>query len=272
QIEESPRIARLVFPCSDSKLCQDDLLLDQAVYLLVPDGAFHTFIRKARPFVDILGASGAVEFRTLSLNQLITSTTPGSCPEPYLNLFRLQTQQLQLGQIGLAAAQSLNVDRSAGGATFVDLQVQKQTKSGSAGDKAPQNVTNSTAPQADSQGRIDAHHQSPEQQPGFTQIPQLPVSTAPATTEDNTNRGAQAKAPAPEQHKNFVGGGFEYRPGQGVRGFALYQRSQLFAPQDSFSAKVGGQGSVLGSMNYFVDYLFFRKLHRRLSLQLTGSS
>jgi hemolysin secretion/activation protein ShlB/FhaC/HecB len=272
EVEESPRIARIVFPCSESQLCQDADLLDQAVYLLLPDRAFRAFIRKGRPFVDIMGDSGKAEFKTVVIQQLITDSKPGSCPEPYLNLFRLQTQQLQLGQIGLAVAQSLNVDRSAGGTTFVDLHVQKTTKSGAAGGKAPENVTKSGAPQADSQGMINAHQQAPEQQPGLTPITQLPNSTTPATTEDNANRAAKAPGWEPAERKNFVGGGFEYRPGQGVRVFALYQRSQLFSPQDSFSAKVGGQGSALGTVNYFVDYLFFRKLHRRLSLQLTGSS
>lgn len=274
EIEESPRIARIIFPCSESQLCKDADLLDQAVYLLFPDGAFRAFIKKGRPFVDIMGDSGTAEFKTVVINQLITNSKPGSCPEPYLNLFRLQTQQLQLAQIGLAVAQSLNVDRSAGGSTFVDLHVQKTTTSGAAGDKAPENVTKSGAPQADNQGLINAHQQAPEQQPGLTPIPQLPRDTTPATSEDNANRAAGAKAPGwkPVQRKNFVGGGFEYRPGQGIRAFALYQRSQLFSAQDSFSAKVGGQGSVLGSANYFVDYLFFGKLHRRLSLQLTGSS
>ena len=272
EIEESPRIARIVFPCSESQLCQDADLLDQAVYLLLPDNAFRAFIRKGRSFVDIMGDSGKAEFKTVVIKQLITSSKPGSCPEPYLNLLRLQTQQLQLGEIGLAVAQSLNVDRSAGGTTFVDLHVQKTTKSGAAGDKAPENVTKSGAPQANSQGMINAHQQAPEQQPGLTPIPQLPNSTTPATTEDNTNRAAKAPGWEPAERRNFVGGGFEYHPGQGVRLFGLYQRSQLFSPQDSFSAKLGGQGGVLGSVNYFADYLFFRKLHRRLSLQLTGSS
>jgi hypothetical protein len=272
EVEESPRIARVVFPCSESELCQDADLLDQAVYLLVPDRVFRAFIRKGRPFVDIMDNSGKAEFKTVVIRELITDSKPGSCPEPYLNLFRLQTQQLQLTQIGLAVAQSLNVDRSTEGTTFVDLQVQKTTKSGAAGDKSPENVTRSGAPQADNQGMINAHQQAPDQQPGLTPISQLPSSTTPASSEDNANRDAKAPGWEPAQRKNYVGGGFEYRPGQGVRVFALYQRSQLFGPNDSFSAKLGGQGSVLGSLNYFVDYLFFGKLHRRLSLQLTGSS
>lgn len=272
EIEESPRIARIVFPCSESQLCQDADLLDQAVYLLVPDGAFRAFIKKSRPFVDILDGAGKAEFKTVVINQLITGSKPNSCPEPYLNLFSLQTEQLQLGQIGLAVAQSLNVDRSAGGTTFVDLSVQKTTPSGAAGKKSPENVTKSGAAQADNQGMINAHGQTPEQQPGLTPISQLPNSSTPATTEDNTNPGAKPPGWKPAERKNFVGGGFEYHPGQGIRGFALYQRSQVFSPQDSFSAKIGGQSGVLGSANYFVDYLFFSRLHRRLSLQLTGSS
>jgi hemolysin activation/secretion protein len=54
--------------------------------------------------------------------------------------------------------------------------------------------------------------------------------------------------------------------------FSLYQRSQLFSDQDSFSAKVGGNSGALASFNYFADYVLFGKLHRRLSIRLNGGS
>jgi hypothetical protein len=274
EIEESPRITRIVFPCSATQLCSQPDLLDQAVYLLLPDPAFRAFIRKGRPFADILDASGKPEFKTLQLPDLLASAAPGSCPEPYLNLLKLQTQQLQLGQIGLAVAQAVNVDRSAGGVTFVDLQVQKTTNSGAAGSKTPENVTRTGAPGASQQGFINPHEQAPERQPGFTPIPQLPRNSAPSTTADNLSRPENKKDVGwePDERKNFVGGGFQYRPGQNVRLFALYQRSQLFTSDDSLSVQAGGNGSALGSVNYFVDYLFFGALHRRLSLQMTAGS
>ena len=81
----------------------------------------------------------------------------------------------------------------------------------------------------------------------------------------------------PKDKKRYVGGGFEYQPEQGVKFFALGQVSRLpLVPGavNNLSVKVGGFGDagVLGNANYFADYIFFNKLHRRMSVQFTVSS
>jgi hypothetical protein len=191
-----------------------------------------------------------------------------ACPEPYLNIFKLQGQQMALAQIGMAVGQVVNASRSAGEVTYVDLQVQKMSGSGAAARKSPENVVEHPTPTASPEGLIDANHQDFEKQPLVNPVPQL-AGTSETGVPAGPLNGAGWE---PKERKNYVGAGFEYRPGQGVRTFAIYQRSHLFTRTDDFSVKFGGQSNALGGINYFVDYLFFGSLHRRLSIRLTAGS
>ncbi|HVQ36778.1 MAG TPA: BamA/TamA family outer membrane protein, partial [Pyrinomonadaceae bacterium] len=85
---------------------------------------------------------------------------------------------------------------------------------------------------------------------------------------------SEKPAAALKQKKNYIGGGFEYRPGQGIRLFGLGQRSHLTFPLQggSLSATGGVEGDGIGSVNYFADYILFGRLHRRVSLQLNIGS
>jgi hypothetical protein len=270
QIEESPHIARVVFDCSAGNICNSPEAMAEALYILLPDSAFRSFISKGQQVGGGDSFSSSSGFKAVTLSDLIQASGASTCPEPYLNLFKLQGQQLELAQLGMVVSQSINAARSTGDVTYVDLQVQKMIDSGGASGQSPENVIQHPTPTTTPQGLIDPHQQAFEQQPGFTPVPQLQSGSnvaAPATGGSGTGHGWDAK-----ERNNYVGGGFEYRPGQGVSGYALFQRSRLVGDNDSASIKIGGQNSVLSSINYFADYLFFDALHRRLSLRLTAAS
>ncbi|PYP89963.1 MAG: hypothetical protein DMF61_01815 [Blastocatellia bacterium AA13] len=282
-IQESPRITRIVFSCTGSDLCDNRTLMEEALYLLLPDDAFRSFVRLQKqkdanadtnlPFTDILGASGKPDFKVIVLGDLITKPTPGRCPEPYLNLLKLQGQQSELQQLDLTAATAI----SARGSDFVELQIQKATKSAAAGDKEPDNVAPSEPSAANRQISLNARQPAATQTMPATNsasVSQLPRSDVPRSTEENLARDRQRFPAAwqPKEKNNFAGVGFDYRPGQGVSAFALYRRSRLLSAQDSFSIQVGGHGGVLSTIDYATDFLFFNALHRRLSLRLTAAS
>jgi hypothetical protein len=99
---------------------------------------------------------------------------------------------------------------------------------------------------------------------------------ADRNTDFSPRNTPKTEEPATElkEKKNYLGGGFEYRPGQGIRFFGLGQRSHLAYPfrGGSLSATAGAAGGGIGSLNYFADYILFGRLHRRLSLQLNIGS
>jgi len=100
------------------------------------------------------------------------------------------------------------------------------------------------------------------------------VSTATGTPAKPQSADA---APAPKPNKDkpwYIGGGFEYRPGQAFRVFGLLQRSRLKFPFEngSFSGQLGYPSGGVRSLNYSADYLNFERFHQRLSVRLNGST
>src|SRR5262245_5368702 len=249
-IREGLRIARII---SSQSADQD---LDKILYLLLSDRQFRTFLRNRSSIMsDSLDVPGQSGLRAVDFVKHLGSA-PGD--EPYVNLIRQQIQQQQLALIGYAISPVIsNARPQPEGIAYVDLQVQKISDS-----SAPKNKPEESAPLlANNEGVIDSNLQDVERKTPF--VP-------PATTPKNKS-GSQSNDSGSEK-KNYLGGGFLYTPGQGVKLIGLYQRSQLFADNDSLSVKGGGQSSGLGGINYFADYVFFGRLHRRLSLQFTGST
>ena len=123
-----------------------------------------------------------------------------------------------------------------------------------------QQTTNTTPepapPTANPEGVVTGHEQEKKSETDFH----------PKATDDK-----------PKDKKRYVGGGLEYKPGQGITFFGLGQLSRFeFVPGavNNLSVKLGGQGGsgVLGNGNYFADFVLFDKLHRRMSVQFTVSS
>jgi hypothetical protein len=297
QIAESPRIARIIL--MDSVPADS---VDKALYLLLSDTEFRLFL-KTNPLTANPGTGGQPAYKVLDYQILCkppspeapstanasvagpassttatTATRPRTvtppCSEPYLDTFRLQIQALQLQQVGLTVVPQTNFTRPPSANTsYVDLIVNKAAASTSASGKPSDSTTKPATPLANEEGVIDPNIQTQAGRNGF-------VATTPALksgqagADSDAGQGTTSSSSKSGDKKNYVGGGLEYKPGQGVQVFSLYQRSELglLSKQDSFSVKAGGQGKPLGDVNYFADFVLFNTLHRRLSVQFTGSS
>src|SRR6185436_10489293 len=173
---------------------------------------------------------------------------------PYLDASRMQVQQLLLSQIGyLASVQDAEGSTLTGLNVVLDVQKIAETKETPAGTAKP------APPTANPTNVVTGHQQEANPATDFV----------PKNSPDNEEPAKPLK-----EKKNYIGGGFEYRPGQGIRVFGLGQRSQLNFPfqNGSLSATVGADGGGIGSLNYFADYVGFGRLHRRMSLQFSGGS
>jgi hypothetical protein len=72
---------------------------------------------------------------------------------------------------------------------------------------------------------------------------------------------------ADKERLNFIGGGFDYHPGQSVRPVVVYRRSRLFGP-GSLNLEAGGENdNPVGSGSVLLDFVGFGSLRRRLTLQ-----
>ena len=221
-------------------LADDDLNVDKILYSILTDGAFRAYlthraeIRKQKQF-----------------NYLQHTGKAG----PYLNPSRLQIQQLLVSQLGYSISFSFAPNRDEPLASSFNLTIQKNSTEAEA---PTQNEVPETAPAiSNDEGVVTAHEQEKN----------------PATEFAATDKEVKKT----KDKKRYIGGGIEYQPGSGARFFGLAQISRFAVLPDSvnnFSIKFGGQGTTgaIGSVNYFADYLFFNRLHRRVSVQLTVDS
>lgn len=150
----------------------------------------------------------------------------------------------------------------AGTSSSFNISIQKLSDQDDAAEAnpSPTPTTNATPepapPTANPEGVVTAHEQEKKTETDFK----------PEATNDK-----------PKDKKRYVGGGVEYEPEQGVKFFGLGQLSRFPGLPDSInnlSVKLGGHGDdgALGATNYFADYVFFNRLHRRMSVQFTVSS
>jgi hypothetical protein len=176
---------------------------------------------------------------------------------PLVNRLRLPIQQLLLQQNGfaLSVTQAMREVVDGNELSFAywrleDLQ-DEPAKPGS--------VPTAPAP-ADTLGRVDPHGAELSPRPSFADRPPVRDDAAPAYCD----------IPRLGEKNTFLGGGGEYRPGQGVRWFGLAQRSNLRVPFGDMSlaaqAGQGGAGTPLATGSIAFDYLFFQRLHRRLAV------
>jgi hypothetical protein len=246
------RIARIKFPYQSAS---DDKITNEIMYLLMPDQQFRTFDRE--PFrASVLARPGPLagyksvdychDFKLCDGRQ------------PLLNQLDLQRQQLQIKQLGYTVAQQRELDSpkpegQGGGFKYVALTVTQDQKTpvGTGSGAAPRPAATKPAPN----GSIDAKNAVADV------IPPAPVP-----------QGGDAPPSPAKKKPNFLGGGLDYRPGQGVRPFVLVQRSGLFSRGDSLSGQLGASGQAFGSLSYDGDFILFNQLKRRLSFQVTGSS
>ena len=222
---------------------EKDPNIDKLLYSVLTDKAFRQYVKKRASI------SGLFNYRQQTGE-----------PGPYLNAQRLQIQQLLVTQLGYAASLS-PAPGEAGTSSSFNITIQKLAEPDDAGDDgstpAQTNEHPDPAPAtANPEGVVTAHEQEEKNETDFH----------PKNSDDK-----------PKDKKRYVGGGFEYQPNQGVKFFALGQVSRvplMPGAVNNLSVKIGGFGDagVLGNANYFADYIFFNKLHRRMSVQFTVSS
>ena len=262
-VQKSPHIGRVIVPGDATPLTAKKLL-----YGVLSEKEFRFFLKHPdilrSDSLDMPGQKPGDPSVPLNIKYVdYLDLGPGRVlgMEPFLNQFRLQSQQLQLAQLN-----SVITQLSAGGPrrterqnkSYVDLRILQQVDSDTvATPKAQANAPQSATALANQEGVIDPRPKAPEVQNSF-------VPPSPTVRRDSLG-GAPKK-------NNFVGGGVSYRPGQGIRLLGRYQRKDL--GPGNLSLQAGDQSAnALGSGNYFSDFAFFEALgHRRLSLQFTGSS
>jgi Omp85 superfamily domain len=239
-IIESKRIVSI----SWQSLEDNDPNVDKLLYSLMTDQAFRRFVKQRA-----------------SIGKVFNYRRQTGQPGPYLNAQRMQIQQLLVTQLGYAVSLTLAPGEPGTNSSF-NITIQKLSDSDEPEDGAatPPPTTNATpepaAPTANPEGIVTAHDQEKKAATDFK----------PEAVKDK-----------PKDKKRYVGGGFEFLPGQGVKFFGLGQISRfplLPGSVNNFSVKVGGQGTdgALGTGNYFADYVLFNRLHRRVSIQFTVSS
>jgi hypothetical protein len=109
-----------------------------------------------------------------------------------------------------------------------------------------------------------------------TELPALGFTAAPTADLENNAVNIvvqrEASTPAPKDKRGFLGGGFDYRPGQGVRPLAQVEYQRLFGP-GSVSLQTGSANQFLyatGTASF--DFIGFSRLHRRLEVQMNGGT
>ena len=218
---------------------ENDPNIDKVLYSILTDKAFRHFVKQRA-----------------SVGTVFNYRQQTGEPGPYLNAQRMQIQQLLVSQLGYTASLSL-APGEAGTSSSFNITIEKLAKPDDADGPETTNTHPEAAPAtANPEGVVTAHEQEKKTETDFE-------------PENETDK--------PKDKKRYVGGGFEYQPGQGVKFFGLGQLSRFPLMPDAvnnLSVKVGGFGDagVLGNANYFADYIFFNSFHRRVSVQFTVSS
>ncbi len=249
-IFEISRVARILLPVELKSFS----VAAPIIYESLPDRVFRAFRSKGREFLNAATGEEATK-REIDLNELVKAAEDAD------RSLSFQLPPLDALELALISQRLLPLKQQASLFDFkpeeliLDLVIDSTTtQDGSASKSNPATATAETPPNA------------PETtaRPGST--PDLQVSPVVPSRSENPKRSGNT--PRREQ-KNFVGGGFEHLPGQGIRALTTFQRRDGI---NLFGVEAGGQGSGFSSAHYSRDYLFFDKLGRRLGFDLSGGS
>lgn len=277
-LKKAARIARIVFspPVTDASL-KDPIDLDRTLYVLLESGLFSKYIGNRGESIKTSDALQQLDFRDLGI----------AGKEPSFNHHVFARQQAELKQLGFSTGAAKSTVRTDSEGSFVDILVQKDTKVDSAQPKhAPakskglskgpgplqtSEKVQSASVVAAAQTSALPSPSSPSNTPAAvrTATPAAEVPQPPAT--DGTPEPSDP-LPPPRAKLNYVYGGFEYNPGQGVKPLGGYERQRLFGP-GSLKLEAGSNNDhALGKGNLNLDYLGFSKLHHRIAFSANGSS
>jgi hypothetical protein len=211
----------------------------------------------------------------------------------YFNQYRLQRLQTALATIGYTAVANPPRDSVEEEAAYLDLIIvetedkakEKEKASEQPADKPASGTAESGAGQPSSETNQPAAEVNPSPTPLPTASPlpsptpmvtptatpaTTPSSTPSPTPTPSTGSTAATDSPSPQfapwdfcKGNNFLGGGFEYKPDQGVRYFGVY-RCRKLGP-GALELQLGGHGGALGGGSYSYT-------RKRFSLNLNSSS
>jgi len=257
------RIARIDLMKFDDRLSMIDLVVRQ----LFDDSTFRTFIRKqhgkdatAQP-LHLVTPENLPPFHFIYLD-----TLTGKGGEPHYSPLRLAAQAAILSKLGYVidaapydpSTDSINGEGPTaasedGGPLYVRLLIFKKAEDTS-----------------ESTGSTEASASGPS-------------STAATSLTDGSATPVASPSPSPTPAKppdkpklNFLGVDFFYKPDQGVKLSGIYKRQGLLNTENGngdLTVRVGNRDEhFIVTGDFSGDNLLFRKLHRRLSVDLFGSS
>jgi hypothetical protein len=252
-IFDTMRIARLLLPAD----LRDASVAERIAYNALPRPFFRAFRRAGAATMSAALPPGATK-REIDLRALFAASqlanggaSPALPPVDAGGLAEIQQRLLLLGFSGGL------FDRDPS-QQLMDLVIERNTPE--TGAATGSNIIGGTAETPSNSAPVSA---APGAATGLQ-----PPPIVPAPQPD----GGRLPGSTPRrEQKNFLGGGLEYRPGQGIRAFGQFQRKNSFG-LDLTQIEAGGMGSGFGSGRYSRDYLFFGALGRRLSVDVNGGS
>jgi hypothetical protein len=181
--------------------------------------------------------------------------------QPLFNSIPFTAAQGDLGARGLTVSQGSPSDSDS---PAVFIEVHKNQSDSKAG-KAPGAVPVSPGAPAVPSARSSLPETS------FFRNRNLRTPVVPTTASGKPQDEQLAKAP-PRDKKGYVGVGFSYQSGQGVRPIGALEYQRLFGVADVTMEAGTAMDLPNGSGSASFDYLGFGRLHHRLSVDLKGGS
>jgi hypothetical protein len=249
-IFDTSRIQRLLLPAD----LIDVSMAQRIAYNALPNRVFKAFRRGGQ--TDLAGAlDPKATKRDIDLATLVSRTerSPGAINLPAVDGVVLGDIQQRLMLLGFTAS----LFDSDPARQLLDLVIDATTPQRGAAAES-----NAVA------GTTDAPPNAPAIAPRPNAGANLHPDPLIATPVVNPTQAANA---ARREQKAFIGGGIEYRPGQGIRGLGSFQRKNTFG-LDLTRIDAGGMGEGFVTWQYSRDYVLFDAIGRRLTVGATGGS
>jgi len=259
-VTREPRIARVVFspPVSDSDLTKT-ADLDRTLYILLESELYAKYLADRKKYVRTIGTVQQLDYLGLVPT------------EPLFNTLTFGGQQAEWKQLGFTAGVSTSGGRTPRDGSFVDIILQKDTNTNAAQPKQPAAKSSATA---EKPGAAGPKRVAPTPAPAVAAKTDAaaPGAAANPTPPPADPGSPQVQLPPPRDKQNYIGAGFEYKPGQGVKPIVDYEYVRLLGP-GSVSLETGSDNqNPLGSGSLNFDYIAFSKLHHRVAFSASAAS
>jgi hypothetical protein len=189
--------------------------------------------------------------------------------QPVFNALSFAAEVQALSQLGFTASELEGSDQSG-----TAVKVEKNDAKSPAAAKP---ISSAVAPGSPA---VPAKAAAPSAAAGIKPVPQSPAPgkscdepTAPDATAGAADDTSACPAVVPQgDKKRFIGGGFSYQPGQGVRPLVAFEYDRLFGP-GNFTLEVGSANQLVsGTGAASFDYINFGRWNHRLTVDLKGGT